>query len=399
MNRLTNATRVIDLFGPGKDGYGNGVPGSVPPTILDSQAMNPIQEEIARAIEARGETLDSGNLGQLGDVLLHLTQNIDRVNAEEPVLSSLQSAHDHPGNPNNRWKLQFHFPLSQGGVVRFFSGEGDFGDGSCWAITLNAAWNPAPGPTWSKWNKDDSGKESNILRAVFGQLHWLGREPGPDMWQDDQWQARGNLKVGDTLEPRAIAADTATIRSFRVSGDGLSTNIDDDMAIGGSCTVGADLTVGDDIDVGDRYLYSTPKARSTQLFPEGGFNLGLGRTRLHPFESGIWRIKLPQDAVITGVWAKFEEYTNCTYEVSLYKSGPVNFMDTSSVPSVPVFTDNHGPGGTGVIVTKPKAGLNVQVNNQNEHYWVHIHCGSTSPADVDVLAVAVVWTDPGPRND
>lgn len=83
MNRLTNATKVVDLFASGKHGYGDGVPAVTAATVLDSAAMNPIQEELARAVEQLGGVaLLSTSYSQLSDTL--------QVRAESEALSRIE---------------------------------------------------------------------------------------------------------------------------------------------------------------------------------------------------------------------------------------------------------------------------------------------------------------------
>jgi hypothetical protein len=70
MNRLTNSTKAANLFGAGKHGFTDGIPSVTPATILDSVSMNPIQEELARAVEDAGVSLSSSDLGQLSQILI-----------------------------------------------------------------------------------------------------------------------------------------------------------------------------------------------------------------------------------------------------------------------------------------------------------------------------------------
>jgi len=66
MKRIDTATKHTDLFGAGKHGYRNGDLGlGVAPTQLDAAALNHMQEEIARVIEAGGIALDGATYNQL----------------------------------------------------------------------------------------------------------------------------------------------------------------------------------------------------------------------------------------------------------------------------------------------------------------------------------------------
>ena len=53
MKRTAHVTKSTDLHGSGKHGYAAGSLGTgVPPTVVSEAALNPIQEELARAAEA-----------------------------------------------------------------------------------------------------------------------------------------------------------------------------------------------------------------------------------------------------------------------------------------------------------------------------------------------------------
>lgn len=69
MERITHSTRLVDANGSGRDGYTEGTPGVTPASVVTASALNSIQEEIARAIEMHGITLDGGDMEQLGALL------------------------------------------------------------------------------------------------------------------------------------------------------------------------------------------------------------------------------------------------------------------------------------------------------------------------------------------
>ncbi|WP_188260883.1 gp53-like domain-containing protein [Azospirillum tabaci] len=70
MKRIDTPTRAVDLFGAGKPGFKDGstLTGD-PATTLNAGMFNHFQEEIARAIEACGITLDPGQYDQLAQAL------------------------------------------------------------------------------------------------------------------------------------------------------------------------------------------------------------------------------------------------------------------------------------------------------------------------------------------
>jgi hypothetical protein len=66
MRRISTATRVPNKFGPGKDGFTNGdAVGGIPATDLEDVWFDSVQEEIANAVEASGQTLDPNDRTQL----------------------------------------------------------------------------------------------------------------------------------------------------------------------------------------------------------------------------------------------------------------------------------------------------------------------------------------------
>ena len=66
MHRIDTPNRVLDKFGPGKDGFGDGVPATgTSSTKLNAAAFDNYQEEIANAIELSGMTLNPGDMTQL----------------------------------------------------------------------------------------------------------------------------------------------------------------------------------------------------------------------------------------------------------------------------------------------------------------------------------------------
>lgn len=66
MQRISTATRVLNKFGAGKDGFTNGnVIGGVPATDLEDGWFDHVQEEIANVVEAAGLVLSGADRTQL----------------------------------------------------------------------------------------------------------------------------------------------------------------------------------------------------------------------------------------------------------------------------------------------------------------------------------------------
>ena len=74
MKRTTDLDRVINKHGVGRDGFADEVVDGdeivTPGTIVDESWLDHVQEELARAIELLGGTLNAANLQQLGEILL-----------------------------------------------------------------------------------------------------------------------------------------------------------------------------------------------------------------------------------------------------------------------------------------------------------------------------------------
>lgn len=70
MRRIDSGTEETDKHGTGRDGFTEGTPGSVPPTALDANWFDAIQEEVCRAIELTDEALDNSTFNQLHRVVM-----------------------------------------------------------------------------------------------------------------------------------------------------------------------------------------------------------------------------------------------------------------------------------------------------------------------------------------
>ena len=70
MRRINTLNKATDLFGPGKHGWKNGVPGTADrPTEGQAEWFNSMQEEVAGVVEAAGLALSPGDSGQLAEAL------------------------------------------------------------------------------------------------------------------------------------------------------------------------------------------------------------------------------------------------------------------------------------------------------------------------------------------
>lgn len=324
-------------------------------------------------------------------------RSVTHTDASIPVFGTPSSAHDHPGSSSNRWKLILKLALSDGTFARFYAGEGDFGDRSQWCIASNAVYDPSPtSGTGQKWSKDNTGKESNLIRCQAGELHWYGRQPGAGVWADTEWddQQRGTLFVGDTIFTKDLSA----------SGDVSAT---DDITAGDQVNAGGDMNVGNDINithacrvhdsihVDDDFLYSSAKSRQT-IVPlcsahgdtfknfEGALIMGGSDVVNFP-------IHLPSGAVLNSVDIMYEKTTADTLDVFTVRKHGMNW----STPTAPTCTQQaHGTSNaTGLISFNMIFGsITVSSDEDYELTIQDAHSGDS------LHAVRVNWTDPGPRN-
>lgn len=76
MKRIDTATRAVDLFGAGKDGYKDGNKAiGIAPTELNASVFNALQEEISNVIESTGVTLNPADNTQLSTAIKALITN------------------------------------------------------------------------------------------------------------------------------------------------------------------------------------------------------------------------------------------------------------------------------------------------------------------------------------
>ena len=73
MQRITTATKAVNLFGVGKDGFTSGNPNSqLAPTQMSAAWCNGVQEEIATCIELSGQTLNPADVKQVAKSIPYL---------------------------------------------------------------------------------------------------------------------------------------------------------------------------------------------------------------------------------------------------------------------------------------------------------------------------------------
>lgn len=280
-------------------------------------------------------------------------QQFNVLNADVAMLESIAKPSD-VGGPNI-WKLQLKLKQNDGTYTRLYSGSGIEGN---WALTSNAKWDPSGGQQWSK---DDTGKESNVLRCFSGELHFYGKAPGTGSWGPTGWDThRGVVRIGDELHAGNIS-----------------------------------------VDVSGLYKYESAPTRWVQLQPEGGFDGSSYQSRvIDPGKAGIYRVRVPHGAVIGQFNIKVEEFNGVKYTIRCYIQSGIDFSNTSTpvtaLTGTEVVVTNGGspPGIKNYIVNFPS----LTVDNETKVYWVRVAVDATSPEWLPLHAAQLSFTDPGPRN-
>lgn len=407
MQRVTHATKATDLFGAGKHGYKL----AAPYTVLAPDAMNAVQEEIARVIEGFGVTLNGAALDQLFNAITGPgRQNVIQADAATGVFGSTSEPNDHPSSASNKWKLLFYGKTNGGTFIRFLTGDGD-ADGT-WAITWNAAWNPASGA--QNWSSDNTGVASTLLLGLPDGMLLQSRNAGAGTWT--VWAGTagalglsGSLTVGNDL---SVADNASVTGNLGVAGDVTVGGVLIVPTISGDVTVSDDLVVGSDIDAGgnvygagdvlagDEFKYTPAQAKTVQVplssaLVDGDWEFGanFSITFNATFINAIVPLRLPTGAVLTRVRVLFEHAGSAQASVQLLKRSGVNFGGLSA-PVQTVITSTLGAASSG-IKAADFTGLTTPINNAAEEYFV-----SMAPGQIGdhLLAVEATFTDPGPRN-
>lgn len=314
-------------------------------------------------------------------------QTLSVADATIPPIAVSSSAHQHPGSASNRWKLISQWALSDGTFVRWYAGEGNFGDKSTWCITTNAVWNPTPSSsTGQKWSKDVSGLESNSLFSQIGELYWYGRQSGGGVWQDTEWddQGRGSLHIGN-----AINAKSLTTSEGLTVGSNLDVN-------GNADVLGGDLRVTNgNMLVSAGYNYTAAKTRTVCIGFAGANVAFLGSdgafAQLSPAEIINLPISVPHGASLQNVKIKMSTTGNVTYYAKLTRKWGINMTDTS-VPT------NTWVANTGNVAITSGT-YNVTLNwgglaaNSLEAYWLTVLNDNGSAATLTLHAVQCTYTE------
>lgn len=371
MNRLTHATKSTDLYGSGKHGYTDGVPSVTPATVLNSVAMNPIQEELARAVEAF-TTLNSGNLGQLATILTTLLTSAGgsttlQQSASTPVFATVNDANDHPSSASNKWKLILRMPCSDGTTfARLYAGDGDTTGGIC--ITWNAVWNPASGS--QTWSQDSGSYHSSQLIITSTDLRWRGKSAGSGAWGTTSWDTRGDYYVGRDLY---VARDA---------------NITGDVSIAGSIV---------NPKASGPYAYTTPVDRTVNIDLAGCTTDGTWSTTSEAItlsigKSAIFGLHVPHGCVLKGVKLKVAaSLGTANYTVACTRKYTIDYT-TATTPTYTLVGTNSTSVTSG-IANNTAITFGSLTASRDESYSVLVACTGGSTADLVIEALAVVVSE------
>lgn len=370
MNRITHATKKVDLFGAGKHGFSDGVPGVEAATVLNSASQNPIQEELARAVEAF-TTLNAGDLGQLSTILTTLLtaaggSSTLQESSSTPVLSTPNDASDHPSSASNIWKLIVRAPCPNGAFMRLYAGDGNV-TGS-WCITYNAVWNPASGS--QTWSQDQSGHNSSQLMVRTVTAYWRGKAAGAGPWAENAWAAEGDLHLARDLyvDRDAIIAGDATVTGSIVNPKASGTY---------GFTTPTDRTVN--IDIGGCTTNGDWGTTSQEL------TLGIG-------ESAIFGLHVPHGCVLKGVKLKVAaSLGTANYTVACTRRWAIDYTITSS-PSY-TLVDQDSTSVTSGVANNTAVDFGSLTASRDESYSVLVVCTGGSTSDLVIQALAVVVSE------
>lgn len=377
MKRIDGANAQTNKFGSGKPGFKE----SAPYTALTPTFMDMVQEEIARAIELSGDTLDAGDYEQLYNAIAVLNRRaVVELPANVSIFGAEAKANQHPSSPGNAWKQILSAPTNDNTYVRFLVGAGNAG---AWAITWNAVWNP--GSAQQNWSRDQNGLNSTIVWNDGTTLRYEAKAAGASAWTS--WDLDAGVAVDDlTVNDDAIVSGDLTVNGASLLQD---TEVD------GTLTLTGELT------------YDAPKGRTraVNIFrgTGAGFSFAGHGELLSLVPNGIYLIPidfLPPGAVMNGMRFRVGGVGGIAqYTIRLMRRHAVNFSasigtlgftytqidsQTQTAPDPPYATENGLNWGALAV-------------NYNEDYIVSIMCDGVSPNDLLVSAINIDYNDPGER--
>lgn len=308
--------------------------------------------------------------------------DVEQDSADVPIIATTNVATDHPGSSSNKWKLFFRMYLPDGTKVRFYAGNGVDGN---WAITTNAAWQPANAN--QNWISDASGQGSRILRDQDDGLHLYGKAPTASSWEDDEWDtALGTLFIGDDVH----------------AGDKLTC--------GGNAEVTGNALIGGEA-FADAYRYNSPLPTRSVLVPildaqrvnnaavsadTTGWDVSAAVSRLQALSAGTscyvpisrW---LPNGATLNSIDVLVDQATSAGIVCTAQKVSH-NFASPGlTTTSIGTATGNSSTGLKVITISS------IAHTVASDADTLHVLLTSGAIAD-RVHAIRLNYTDPGPRN-
>lgn len=174
MQRVSHATGKADLFGTSKPGYTDGSPGVEARTVLNSAAMNSVQEELARVVELAGGTLDPASFQQVFDAIGVLIHTWAGTVSQTPYLAVSTTAAD-DAHVANKFKAIFRF-VTDAGVVRMHTGLE--ASEALFTITVNGGWSVAN----ERWQKDINAQAAYALMWTGSGIRVSSVAGGTPTW-------------------------------------------------------------------------------------------------------------------------------------------------------------------------------------------------------------------------
>ncbi|MBM3114294.1 pyocin knob domain-containing protein [Jeongeupia naejangsanensis] len=175
MYRIDNSTAALDKFGPGKNGFQDGVPGLVQATTPGAVTFDRFQEELANAVEGAGLTLDKNDNTQL-------------LQAMQIVADG--STTDETGNP-------LYVPRAGGAVVQaplLRTGAGELQDRS--GVPDGTDWNTLVGSGFYFFGSDASmATMINAPALHAGLLHVYSSSDAGTEWVFQQYQSYADDRI------------------------------------------------------------------------------------------------------------------------------------------------------------------------------------------------------------
>ena len=385
MKRADGANPDVDKFGAGKDGHRE----TAPFTTSSPVAMDHIQEELARAIEAFGGTVDGSAYDQLSDILTTLLNGAGgsstlQQDADVPVFASNKNAHDHPGSASNKWKNELEMALPGSTWARLFSGDGTAAPGGYWALTFNAKWYPDSGD--QEWDKDDGALASYALICDSNGLNWRSRAAGAGTWTS--WTSG----AGDVL----VGGDVSVAGDLTVSGSYGAVNAATLDATG-------DVFAGDDVIATDRFLYASPGSVPRTIAPSAGYGNGTfdptnGSVLLASGEAHAMPLRVPNLGSLGAVRVKMIGVLGAAdYQVQLMRKHAINWGASPGYTYTQVDVAT-GTAASGTAGTETGCDWGALAISSSETYEIVVKC-TAGPGGLGLLVADCMFTDPGPRND